>query len=382
MKKIALLATQYKNVKSGPGRFIQYLEDFRSDEFQIVFISDEIENADKTHLKVPKIKFLSKLPLYWVIKYFLFYKTVKKHRNQFSGVLCSGSLEALWFGGLSKNIPIWPMINDDKYISSNNDFADKIGRIGWIKMLPRRVYRYVEKRICEFSDVVVTNSDFTGSILRDGYNTSPYKIFKIYKAVDFSLFYNRSEKKTKEGKIKILFAKHDWQIGGLDIIIAALEDFKYSKNTIFTIVGISSKEFVVIKNLLKKHNFKGGFELYSILSSAQIAEMYVQSDIYVTMSRQEALGVSVLEAMASGLTVVTSNVGGLPEVTAQGKAAFMIPLQSEELRKTLEYIYENPEKAQEKREFAARHIKQFSTQRMFDRLEELFRKRTTSFKGK
>jgi len=50
------------------------------------------------------------------------------------------------------------------------------------------------------------------------------------------------------------------------------------------------------------------------------------SDLLLLPSETESFGLVALEAMAAGVPVVSSNVGGLPEVNAQGKTGFLRPV--------------------------------------------------------
>ena len=49
------------------------------------------------------------------------------------------------------------------------------------------------------------------------------------------------------------------------------------------------------------------------------------SDVFLLPSLQESFGLSALEAMSCGVPVVASNVGGLPEVIADGVTGFLHP---------------------------------------------------------
>jgi glycosyltransferase involved in cell wall biosynthesis len=56
-----------------------------------------------------------------------------------------------------------------------------------------------------------------------------------------------------------------------------------------------------------------------------VPQMLRRLDIYAALSLRESFGVAVLEASASGIPVVTTNVDGLPEVVAHGVTGYLVP---------------------------------------------------------
>ena len=53
--------------------------------------------------------------------------------------------------------------------------------------------------------------------------------------------------------------------------------------------------------------------------------MLAAADLFVLPSRHEGLGVAILEAMAMGLPVVATAVGGIPEAVEHDRTGLLVP---------------------------------------------------------
>jgi glycosyltransferase involved in cell wall biosynthesis len=89
-----------------------------------------------------------------------------------------------------------------------------------------------------------------------------------------------------------------------------------------TLVGDGPDRPVVDEELLR-YGLAG-----SVLLAGErddVPELLASSAIFVLSSRSEALPVSVLEAMAAGLPVVATRVGGVPELVVEGETGLLVP---------------------------------------------------------
>jgi glycosyltransferase involved in cell wall biosynthesis len=55
----------------------------------------------------------------------------------------------------------------------------------------------------------------------------------------------------------------------------------------------------------------------------KLPEVYRNADLFISASLSEALGMPILEALASGLPVIASDVGGIPELIGHGKTGLL-----------------------------------------------------------
>jgi glycosyltransferase involved in cell wall biosynthesis len=98
-------------------------------------------------------------------------------------------------------------------------------------------------------------------------------------------------------------------------------------------------------------------------------------DVFALSSTTEGLPLVVPEAMAAGLPIVTTAVGGLPSVIDEGVTGMLVPVEEQPLRHALRTLEQD-------RELAARlgakarqtALARYSADRMVDAYLELYRR--------
>jgi L-malate glycosyltransferase len=111
----------------------------------------------------------------------------------------------------------------------------------------------------------------------------------------------------------------------------------------------------------------------------QMARFLVQADLFLLPSEQESFGLAALEALASGVPVVATNVGGLPEVVRHGETGWLVPVRDPPALATavLKLLADEPSRAAMGRAARADALARFRPEPVVARVEALYRELLT-----
>ena len=113
----------------------------------------------------------------------------------------------------------------------------------------------------------------------------------------------------------------DDPIKGIDVLLKAFRRIKENNyNVHLVIIGINPQKskFYKLSNKLELSSY-----VHWIGITDHAIEILSISDIYVQPSRKEGLGLAIIEAMALGLPIVATKIGGIPEAVIDGKTGYL-----------------------------------------------------------
>ena len=128
-------------------------------------------------------------------------------------------------------------------------------------------------------------------------------------------------------------------------------------------------------SLVRQVNLRGMRSRVRFLGERpDVPEQLAAADLFVLPSRTEACPNGVLEAMASGLPIVASRVGGIPELIESGRDGVLVPPDSpHELADAIERLIERPDFAAALgRAARAKAEERFSFERMIESFGRLY----------
>ncbi|UCC80110.1 MAG: glycosyltransferase [Candidatus Zixiibacteriota bacterium] len=159
--------------------------------------------------------------------------------------------------------------------------------------------------------------------------------------VDTDLF-RYSERKPSD-KIVIGMAKTLRPVYGIDILIRAFCNLREKYDVTLKIAGRGDSESLY-KNLARELKVDNSVEFLGPVDHSELPALFFTFDIFAMPSIEESFGVAAIEASATGLPVVASRIGGLPEVVEDGVTGFLVERRNvDELTGRLEKLITDPQ---------------------------------------
>ncbi len=184
-----------------------------------------------------------------------------------------------------------------------------------------------ERRILPRLQAVLANSRYTAGVLAAQYPLDPARLHVCYKSVDAAFYAPALARRASlpPHPPRVLFVGGNFQRKGLpDMVRAAPRVLKTLPGCEFWIAGKDASQPAMVK-LCQEQGVEGAFRFLGWKSQAELVELYAQADVFAMPSLTEAFGVVFLEAMAAGVPVVGTRVGGVPEIIQDGQNGLLVP---------------------------------------------------------
>ena len=365
-KNILFSTTSYSTVNNGPAYFIQLIANKIWDsnlniDFRVLTENTHKKETNKVyHLDLKRTKW--NRFLFEFIRIYRYHNEAKKIYSdfKFDTIVYNNAFTGLLSSIFFKQTVIL-MVNDYNKIDSHYKKLHKSLTITEIKF---KLLYYLEKIALQKADITIVNSNYMKKLVIKEYNLPDANVKLLYKGIETKNYNFRLRNKFNP-KIKILFLKTEYINGGLELVIKAISRLKIKENIILTIVGPDKNLRSKILNLSAKYNVLVDFKAQ--VNPHKIIPIIDESDLLCVTPFNEALGVVYMEALASGLPVISSKVGGIPEVLNNGKAGWMITKASPDtLAETIKICIENNDLRAKKSMNGRIHVKKFESKILLD----------------
>ncbi len=247
--------------------------------------------------------------------------------------------------------------------------------------LPHKKVNPYHKKIYQQIDVFIA---ITEELKRDAEKNLSFikdKIIKLYYGVDKV---EPNLERIKQFLIK--FPTNDFKIA----MFSRIGNQK-GHHRLINAIAILKSEGIKVQAYIFGHSMNDGYQetLLELINKLNLSdqvywcgfqpkpsELMTAFDVILLPSNKETFGLVLAEAMQSGVSVIGSNTGGVPEIITEGKTGYMFtPENYSELAAKIKLMIDEPEKKKAMIKEALVYAQNnFNTQKHFEKLEEIFLK--------
>ncbi len=252
-------------------------------------------------------------------------------------------------------------IHDVIYMESVNFSGSSYQNFG-------NLYRkFIVPRVAKKARIVITVSEFEKKVISKRLNISESKIRVIYNAVNpqFKIINNESLLPFKNKyQLPDHFILHFGNTAPKKNTIGVLKAYSLfssnNKNNFTLVITDCSTDY--IESLLKEIKQPELIKKIHILNYIPFTEvplLYNLAKVFLYPSLRESFGMPVVEAMACGIPVITSNTSALPEI-AGGAAVLVNPGNATEIAEQINMLINEPELYKNYREKGLNNTRRFN----------------------
>lgn len=230
----------------------------------------------------------------------------------------------------------------------------------------------------KYADRVIAVSNHTAKDITQRLSISPRSIITIPNAVSSEF------KPTMQDKIAIYRRQYNLCQRDFCLLNVGSNNLRKNVSGILEAIAILSKKNIPVhfwkagadfdakqKSFIAANNLDHCVRYLGKPDETQLRQIYNAADVLVAPSTYEGFGLTILEAMACGTPVITSNVTSLPEVA--GDAAILVePTDIKAIAAAISRLQAKPQDRQLLRDRGLGRVKQFSWFKTAERVARVY----------
>jgi glycosyltransferase involved in cell wall biosynthesis len=193
---------------------------------------------------------------------------------------------------------------------------------------PSPLNRLIEKRVVDASDRVVVGSEFGKRQLREELGARTDHVTVVYYGVD-ARFAPRPRREDLLARYGLAGRRVVLYFGGLKprknlgLLLEAWRAVAPRHGDTTLLIAGGGPLLADLKARASRLGLDGRVVFTGYVAEAEKADHFNLGDLFFFPSALEGFGLTVAEAMSSGLPVVTSNRGSIPELVVEGEGGFV-----------------------------------------------------------
>ena len=204
-------------------------------------------------------------------------------------------------------------------------------------------------------------------------------IIVVPNGIDLEQFENlsrkraRSELQIEEQEKVILFVGKLLPVKGVQYLIQAMDIIRRREADARLLLVGDGDQRDCLRSLVKQLNLGKHVTFVGWVSNEKVPKYMAASDVFVLPSLSEGFALVILEAMASGLPIVATRVGGLPDIVKERRNGFLVePRSPMEIAEKILLLSADGELRRRFSRNNKRKVKAYSWPAVVTRIEEIY----------
>lgn len=169
--------------------------------------------------------------------------------------------------------------------------------------------------------------------------TISIKMFIVENGINISKFKNKTENYYDKKNFNLIHIGRFSEEKNHKLLIESFKKVNMkNKNIYLTLIG-DGKLKSEIELKVNEYNLEKYISIVG--TKSDIVPYLHKSDCFILVSKREGMPITILEAQAAGLPVITTNVGAINEVIKHKENGLIVKENIDEVSKAIEYIYQN-----------------------------------------
>jgi glycosyltransferase involved in cell wall biosynthesis len=365
-RKVCFISPEYWPLSGGTGAYVYYLSnELMKNGYKICIVTSSSQALD---IQVnPQLNvFFLKIPKTPIVKSFLLAGASNRKLNSFRGSINVDITHAQL--PLTPNFAVPPNFGKTLVCTVHSTWkgeAEAIRGEPYSRLNANERFlvsfnwflRIFEEKMLERAKKIIAVSHFTKWELTNYYKIPESKIRVIHNGVDINKFKPAVDK--RKVKEELGFNPDDLAIVSVGRLYARKGLFTLIESMPAVVKRFSNARFIIsgkgqsdeMRKLMvhaEKLGVKDNIVFTGYYPDKKLPKLYQAADVFAFSTFYEHHPFAVLEALATGLPVVTTNVGGIPETIESGKNGFLVkPFDPRQFGEKILYLLEHPAKAAE-----------------------------------
>ena len=176
-----------------------------------------------------------------------------------------------------------------------------------------------------------------------------------------------------DGKLHLMYmGEISNRKGAFDLLKAVADEKDYFKDKLLLRMGGNEVDGD-IKTFIRDNGLDGFVAYEGWISGQKKVDCLTWEDIYILPSYNEGLPIAILEAMSYKHPIISTPVGGIPEIIENGRNGLLVtPGDTKAIANAIKFYIVNKDKISEHGKYAFEIVKDFFPEKVFSDLNEIY----------